>query len=402
MSARLSILLALSLVACPAGKLGSAPEGGAARCADGTWSGWTSSDGLILVSATGDDRTADGSRGAPYATLAAALQASRGSGDVNIAIGPGSFLAGLTLVQGAGGRTMTVQGCSDSETTLYGERAPLRSVLAIGGTTPIALRRLRVTGPGGGVVVRAGADATLERLTLEQTQGFGVGVVGEGARAAITDVEILQPDGAPHRRMLGWGVVVAHGQATLTRVHVQGATGMGVFVGGGSLSASELVVADTSHTGKGRRGFGIYARDGASLSLADCVVQGASDAGVALIDVATASLTRCTINDVAEDSTGGGDGIVAIRQDAAATPTLTLDAVEVHRAARMGLALSGVQATVSGLVAGDDNGLSSAGSSIYGTADVSLSGASAAPLDRDEQRMLAAFAMRVPKHNAIP
>ncbi len=364
-------------------------------CADGTWSGWTAAEGLVHVSTSGDDATADGSAEAPFATLGAALQSLRGKGgDQKVALGPGTFQTVRTLKQADAAGSLTVQGCSADETELLGVfESQTQSALAIEGPSAVALRRLRLVADGGGLVVRAGGRATLDELRVQDVQGFGVGVIGQDTTASLTDVEILSPGAARRWTLDGWGLLVTGASVQAERLKVQGARSMGVYVNGGSLKATGLVVDGVEDTGLGRRGFGVYARDASSITLSDCAVSRVAAAGVVLINVESSAITGCAVSDVTANSTGGGDGIVVTNQYGAEGPFVTtLTGNTVTRAARMGIAVSGVTATLSGNTAGADNGLVVEGSSVFADAGAAVSGDTTAPFDRDEQALLQAYA----------
>ena len=400
----------LSLLAACAGDAGKpttddapAPVAVAEVCADGTWSGWDSPDGLVFVDPAGSDTTGDGSLVAPYQTLQQALRGTMGEGEIHIALGAGTYQGPVSLLQGPGGVSLTVQGCGPDETAFTHDLGQSAAAdIAIAGSTPVTLARLRIEDPdGAGVVVRKGANATVEHVRITGARGTGVAAIGEGTRATFRDVAIL--DGRGGHTLRGWGVLGTHAQLTLEDVTVQSVTSMGVYQRGGTLDATRLSVQGTAATGQGRRGFGIHAFEAEKVGLTDCQVQEVYGAGVLLVNVPTAALTRVQVDQVQANETGGGDGILLARRFWEGPLSATLTDNTVTRAARMGIALAGVDATLSGNTAGADNGTVVDGRSLFSDGVGVVAGDAVAAFDRDTDWILQAYAHRDPgPFNRIP
>lgn len=412
-----ALLCCVALTACPSGATIKAPPPGAegsddspaagadsgahaptpaAACADGTWSGWESPEGLLHVQATGSDTDGDGSSDRPYQTLHAALQASIGSGDVAIAVGAGTFTGPIALLQGPLGTSMTVRGCGAGETVLQATiDGGAAALVAIAGATPVTLARMRLEPDGAGVVVRKGANATLSELRISGPEGVGVAVIGDTTRATLQDVSITNT----HRnrgRLEGWGVLATGASVVLQDVTVQATPMMGVYQHGGRLEATGLEVVGPSDPERARLGFGIYAFEATSVHLAYTSVSRVQAGGVVLVEVPDVALRQTTVAQVVANRTGGGDGVVIARRGGSGALAATLDHVTVSGAARMGIALAGVEATLQDTTAGADNGLVVDGRSVFADAESVVVGDATSPFDRRELRLLQSYAAEQP------
>ena len=371
------------------------PAAVARVCADGTWSGWDSPDGLVFVDPAGSDTSGDGSVAAPYQTLQQALRGSMGDGEIRVALGAGTYQGPFVLLQGPAGVSLTVQGCGPDETVFTHDLGQSADAdVAIAGSTPITLARLRIEDPdGAGVVVRRGANATLANLRVERPRGIGVGVIG--ATATLRDVEIS--DARPGVRLRGWGVVGVDAALTLEDVTVPTRQVMGVYQRGGSLAATRLALNGGGTPSVGRHGFGVYAHELDLVQIVDSVVEDAHSVGMLFIDATAVTLTNNRVTRVEPGGTGGGDGIMVARLHATDPLQATLSGNTVSGAARMGIALAGVTAALSGNTAGADNGHVVDGRSIFADPSATVTGDPAAPFDRAELRILVAYSQETPR-----
>lgn len=385
--------LLLCLCACHRSiLLGEGPTG---PCADGTWSGWTDPEGLTHVALDGNDVAGDGSIEHPFLTLGRAVAARRRSAEVagtelRVALGPGAFLANVELSAGVSD-SLAVQGCGVGETTLQGVAAPGwgDEAVVVEGVRPVAIRRVSITSTGPGVIGRKGTDVTLESVQISGASHFAVSSIGT-SRITLRDVVIdgLGVGGRGHG-LLGWGILVTGADALLERVTIRGAVSIGVYQKGGHLVAKDLTVDGVAGTGLDRRGFGLQIQEAEGAHIDGCTVSNVLGGGILVVNTAQASIRGCVVSGVA----GGadpGDGIVVARRGQPSLPLVELTDNTVHGAARMGIVLAGVDATLSGNVAGPDNGQVVDGASIYADADTRVEGAAVASFDRSVLRILRA------------
>ena len=75
----------------PAGRGDAGSDTTFGSCADGTWAGWDSPDGVVWVSPGGSDAAA-GTSDAPLATILAAMEQVRGVTDARVGLLAGTYL----------------------------------------------------------------------------------------------------------------------------------------------------------------------------------------------------------------------------------------------------------------------------------------------------------------------
>ncbi|GEM_PF-3399279 len=177
-------------------------------CADGTWSGWAESDGVLQVRVDGDDATGDGSVESPFATVTAALDAVRSQEIVQVAMGPGTFAGPLQLKLGptSAGRKLVVSGCSEAETIIEGDTGKRTAVVHVLGPSAVTLRRLTTRGRGMPLVVGAGAQAVVEDVLVSNGIAMGIGVLGKGTAATLRRVRVEDITGWKRNEPQGWGI----------------------------------------------------------------------------------------------------------------------------------------------------------------------------------------------------
>lgn len=210
----------------------------------------------------------DGSRGAPFGTIAEALVDPGSS--TTVAIGVGTYDEPLDLPAGA-----RLLGACASETILTHS----------GGTAPVA---------------REGA-VTLEELSIVRPEGFGPRSIGVGTLLRLRRVRVEGARGIGLLATDGGDIDAEDVTVVGTRVREDGTLGRGVQVQEGSeLSLRRAMVASNLE-------YGIVASN-ARLSLQDVLLRdvasapadGADGFGVLLVDRATASLERVVVADVRE------------------------------------------------------------------------------------------------------
>jgi hypothetical protein len=184
--------------------------------------------------------------------------------------------------------------------------------------------RTSLPGPAArfGVEARAGASLTLERVMVGDTVESGVLAIGPGSRVVVTNVQVRDVDGV--------GVRAQEGRVTGAGLRVERARLNGVLAQRqGVLSVERCALLGAPGSGQGAS-----AGEGGALSLSDCVVTGASTAGVYVRDVGTtAALARVEVRDTGRDDNGEFGQGVLVESGA----TADLEDVVVLRAATAGL-----------------------------------------------------------------
>lgn len=152
-------------------------------------------------------------------------------------------------------------------------------------------------GAGIGVNVVTGAQATLDRVTVERSVRYGLYAGFEGASIEATDL-VIQGVGPDSNGTLGRGIEIdEHGSVTLERALVEGATDRGIFVGheGSVLTIRDSTIRGTVPVKVEESGRGIEAMDGAQVVVEDSVLEDNVEVGVMAFDTATLSLIRTTV-----------------------------------------------------------------------------------------------------------
>jgi hypothetical protein len=355
-------------------------------CSDGSWSGWTSPEGLVHVAV--DATSGDGSVEAPFRTVQQALEAHKGvPGELNIAVWPGVYDAYFMVKRPEAPRDrVTISGCGPGETVLGGGR-PRHPSVAIEGPSTATLRGVTVSGDsqGTGLVIRNGADATVEDVEVSWSKLRGVSISGPTTRATLRDVLVHQLEDGAAGLPMGWGVTSSGAAVTLERVNIHGARLFGLFAQYGTVSASELVVRDTAE-GWGQGGYGVYLHNMSYAELSDCHVENSHGAGILLLDIHAAEVQRCSVYGVHATTSGRGDGIVArraFRPEQHGAHEVWLRDNVVSDVDRMGIAVWGPEAHLGG------NQLRGCGYDVEGVCafvkpDSAVSGPDAwQPLDRE-------------------
>ncbi len=377
-------LLVLSLLGCPKdpGETGQrydseAPED-LGPCADDGWGAIEQPESAIHVRAEGSDATGDGSQQAPFATLAAAVDAARGrSSDKRIALGPGSFEAGIELWADAGdGATdsgTTVQGCSSAETILSTSDSDA-TLISISGATEVSVEGLVGRGGTRGIQVYEGAELTL--TSVQFAEASEVALLAHGSSTSLTLDGVAISDTAATGTGLGYGVVVQSGaQAAVQDLTLTGCRTVGFLVHSGEgsgVSASHaditsLTVDGTRKNAEGWLGRGLQVQGNATLALSQGSFSGNHDAGIFVLRSPSVAISDVTVTgtlegEVPDSGELTGDGIVITQGDASHPPSdyqAVLEDNQISSSARAGIVLDAVTATLSGNVATDAHGATS-------------------------------------------
>lgn len=182
-------------------------------------------------------------------------------------------------------------------------------VIQLGGTS--MLRDLTVRGTqstpmrglfGRGLEITRGSVVTVERAFFEGNRDSTVTVHGAGTDVTLTDVTIRDTRSRASDGRFGYGLeVLDSGLLSATRLDIAGTRGVGLSASGAgtSLNVSNARVFDTrpldcasSSCAGATFAYGAGAYDGASVTLADFVLEGSADAAVQLATGGEADLTR--------------------------------------------------------------------------------------------------------------
>ncbi|MDX2014907.1 MAG: right-handed parallel beta-helix repeat-containing protein [Myxococcaceae bacterium] len=249
-------------------------------------------------------------------------------------VGAGADNAGTPV-----GLGVSVQGGALSWTGGLIERVAggFLDVQGVDGTATVSNVTARTSLPGPaarfGVQARNGASLTLERCDIGDAPESGVLAINPGSRVTLSDVRIHDVDGA--------GVRAQEGRVSSVGLRVERAQLSGLLV----QRQGVLQVERCAVIGAADGGHGASAGEGGSLSVSDCLMAGATTAGVYLRDVGTtAALSRLEVRDTRRDANGEFGQGVLVESGA----TADLEDVAVVRAATAGLQ---VQEAGSSLVA---------------------------------------------------
>ncbi len=210
------------------------------------------------VRAAAPSSDADGSFDHPFGSVSSALRDA--PDDAWIALRDGTYDAAVVLSRSA----HIIGGCA-ARVTLSAPPDAL-SAVSLRGRARLELRGVTVRGGVAGVSVDEGADLQAIGVAIEGSARHGVAVASPTASASLRDVAFSSvatgasppPDAA--------AIAVTGGRAAVDRCHFEG------------LGASAL-----------------RATDGASVTVADTLVDGAAGIGVDITNRASAQLTRVSI-----------------------------------------------------------------------------------------------------------
>lgn len=359
-------------------------------CAGETWGALADPDAAIHVRADGSDE-GSGSATDPVATLAAALALSRVAGAPDtVFVGPGEFVAGLTLRaddgDGVGDDGLALLGCSTDETTLVAddEDAPL---IKIGEATGVSVASLTLSGGRRALWIWSGAEVAVSDVIVDGSTRVGVVVDGVSTVASLEGVEVHDPvpetdsDGVE----VGYGVLIDGATVTMTGGGVWGATRLGILADAAILDLSDLTVDGTAPDASGELGRGIQVQSLSTPTLTDVQLTGNTDAGLASIQSFDLVLERVLVDGtlgVAVPDTGeeSGDGIV-VSQGGDDTDHVdvsyfnaTITSCEVTASARAGIVVDETTGVLTDNVASSDNGLTDSGVSLFAQNGAVVSG----------------------------
>lgn len=299
--------------------------------ADGDWPTGLPADASVVYVRAGA-AGGDGTEGAPFGTIGAAVAAAP-DGAV-VAVAEGVYPEAVELSRG-----LRLWGVCAARTVLSpggGDGAAIR----VRGVATVRNVQVRGTGRVGLRVDGADADATVSGLWVEDVRAHGV-LVDSGARADLSEAYVVdtRPDAAGR---FGWGVAYRSGASGAVQgVVLERATGVGLLVEAADVALDQVGVFDTAARPDGTLGRGLTLQGGARADVSAVYVDGSAEHG-ALV--------------TGEGSTLRGEHLVAGRSGAAGLSverdaTTELEGLSVQGNGAAGLRLvDGASATLADVV----------------------------------------------------
>lgn len=275
------------------GEAACAPIG--ATCPTGAWPDDVTD--AIYVAAGG---TGDGSRAAPFGSLAAAVAVAQ-DGDT-IVVGAGTFEAGVTIAA-----DVTLRGLCPGETvlTLSGEGT---AVVATVGST-VTVRDLRISHSDAVGLDLRGGVVTVAGVVVDDVGTYGIS--GNGVELTLDEVRVSKVRPAPETQMYGRGVTFGRGRFVAKRLQVDQSHQAGVWIESDKEMDATLedfvVYGMTPQASDNNRGVALRAY-GASgdVTVRRAFVAGGNDYAVATFTPGTSTFEDVWVQDVGDDLYDGG------------------------------------------------------------------------------------------------
>jgi hypothetical protein len=246
-------------------------------CAGGTtWGEISDPQNAIHVRADGSDDKGTGSGSAPFASLQAALEASRQPGaPKNIAVGPGTFETNVLVRHDAGPKMtdddLAIEGCGTAETILEGGGGQYSSepVILVAAAQNVRLAGFTTEGGRRAIWIWSGATTQIELVDVRNSVRLGIIIGGWDSIAGLTDVNVIDTVTEVSARGIeyGYGISVQDGTAIFERVSISGSTKAGLLVDFGTVTATDLDVDGTGADSDGYQGRAVQAQNWAMLTM---------------------------------------------------------------------------------------------------------------------------------------
>ncbi|MCK6544538.1 hypothetical protein L6R52_01585 [Myxococcota bacterium] len=236
--------------------------------------------GRVLYVQAGAASGGDGTRGAPFATIAEALELAV-DGDV-VALGRGTHEGPVVLERGVALLGACVQG--SRVLAPAGGPDPVLSIVGAGLFDVADLMLLSAASDAPGVSVRtSGGDVALRAIAVLSPARFGVAIDGWASRAALDDVVVRNT--TPGLDGVAYGVALSGGaRATIERSVVAGTHGTGIAISGfrTTLSLTDTVVVAGDVDEHGTSGEGLLVTSSARVHAERFVAIGNAGTGIAV------------------------------------------------------------------------------------------------------------------------
>jgi len=233
-------------------------------------------DGPLIYVLAGAAAGGDGTLAAPHASLSDVGWSALAPG-TTVALGRGSYEGTLPLKPG-----IRVVGACVEQTILTGVDAPVRAVVSVTGMgEPAELANATISGaPQIGAVADVGS-LSLTGVVIDGTAGMGACSNDSRGTLMMADTVIrnVRQDAGG---LFGRGVNVQGGRLEATRLVVERAREVGIFLLGVGTSAvvADTTVVDTLARPTGEGGFGMDILAGAEMNASRVVLAGNRDIGL--------------------------------------------------------------------------------------------------------------------------
>lgn len=224
-----------------------------------------------------------------FRTIGSALAAAPAG--ATIAIEEGQYVEALTPT-----RPVSLVGRCAQKVSLQSPGANNPGV-AVRKAITVGVSGLTLTGHYVGLYVENGGSLTARQCVLEANRVMGVHVVGAGSTASVSETvvrETVNPSGIFGRA----ANAESGGSMTLTRTALMRNKTIDVCASGAGSSAiiTDSVLSGTGPSSSGRSGLGVYAPDGANVTLLRTAVVGNRETGIAAVNGSSVSLTESVVS----------------------------------------------------------------------------------------------------------
>ncbi|MBW2526867.1 MAG: right-handed parallel beta-helix repeat-containing protein [Deltaproteobacteria bacterium] len=261
--------------------------------------------------------TSNGSRSAPWVTIAQALDAA--APGATIALAAGTYAEDLRIE----GKAVRLQGRCPSMVTIEGAGVQPAAISVVA-TAGVELAGLSVTGPRMGIWVLDSNDAKVDETRVYDAEGIGLAVRGSTSRLDAQTVLIETT------RVAG---LLVEGAA----VQLRGSAVRAIRSGTDDVAGYGMMVQEDRVTG-----------EPGSLTVRSSVVERCRGTGVMCLG-ANLDLEGVLVRDTASDLGGNGSGVgVGVDHDAGgvAQASLRISASEILRSVGYGVVVHGGEATI--------------------------------------------------------
>ena len=309
---------------------------------------------VVYVSATSACVQDCGSMASPYPDISSALAAVPEG--AHVLVGPGVYNEGLAI-----DKPVHVVGVCPAKTVVAGvaelpepQESPLSHAgIAVVGTEDVHIASLGVVSPAVGIAVVGAKQVLVEKVEINGAAGMGV-YVGYEAKAELTDVWIHDTGPGELTWMYGFGVLVQHdSRASVSKTLIESVVMAGVSArhAGTQVEIAQTTVRSTQSNQGGTGGYGLGAKQNAVVSMTNTVLEKNHEFGLRLMSGADASVDNSVIRDTKAAQNGGygwgmivGDGAEATLSCCLFDGNTQSGAAAVH---------SGAQVELSGTVVRD-------------------------------------------------
>ena len=348
-----------------------------AGCGEGPFGNIAPMSGDVFIDPSASTSGADGSQGAPYATLAKGLRAVTQGG--RLVLASGTYPESLPI-----DASISVIGRCSSMVTLTGPPGadPFGSALVqIEGAHVVRLTDLSLSPETIGMHIALGAQVTLERVRVKAASDKGIVLTGSGTSLSASRLQVS--DTLNIWDYSGYGIEVLSGAAlTLTESALLDNTSAGIFLQNVGTEAliQDVAVIGTMPEFDGWSGMGIWAQYGASVTLEESVILDSYASGLNLLLAPSSGTLREVY--VARTRYASQDYQYGVGLEVSGG-TLTLESVVLSDNQGGGLNLfDGAQVDAKYLFAHDNqtdiNGYLGAGINVVGGSTMTLEGATMA------------------------